>query len=137
MTADNLALVERIYEIFASRGLNTATIETMVEEGLIVPDGRIDLRGVYADSDVVQGIAEFAEFIENLPWGTSIRFEPEGFEAVDSERVFVPMILRAAGEASGAPVEVRGAHVITIRDGRAVLLQSFMDRDAARASLRP
>ena len=102
---------------------------------MVDPEGKVDFRGAYDDGEVVEGFVELARYLDALPWGRSLRFEPEGYEAVDAERVFVPIRLTGAGVASGVPVEVRGAHVVTIRDGRVVLLQSFRDREAARAAL--
>ncbi|MFL5896280.1 MAG: nuclear transport factor 2 family protein [Thermoleophilaceae bacterium] len=135
MTDDNIRLVQRVYELLSTRGVNVRAIEEMVDEGLAAPDGKIDFRGAYDDGELVQGLSEFARYLESQPWGRSLRFEPEGYEAIDEERVFVPIRLTGAGAASGVPVEVRGAHVVTIRAGRVVLVQSFRDREAARASL--
>jgi ketosteroid isomerase-like protein len=46
-------------------------------------------------------------------------------------RVVVTMRQRGRGKASGAEVDDRITHVWTIRDGRAIRLQSFADRDDA------
>jgi ketosteroid isomerase-like protein len=46
-------------------------------------------------------------------------------------RVVASMRQRGRGKTSGAEVEHRFTHVWTVRDGRAVRLQSFADRDDA------
>jgi ketosteroid isomerase-like protein len=45
--------------------------------------------------------------------------------------VLVSMRQRGRGKASGAEVDNRLTHVWTLRDGRAIRLQSFTDRDDA------
>jgi hypothetical protein len=47
----------------------------------------------------------------------AIHFEPERFFDVDDERVLAFVRVSATGEGSGAPVEIRAAHEITVRDG--------------------
>jgi ketosteroid isomerase-like protein len=51
-------------------------------------------------------------------------------------RVVASMRQRGRGKASGAEVEHRFTHVWTLRDGRAVRLQSFADREDAVRYLR-
>jgi ketosteroid isomerase-like protein len=58
------------------------------------------------------------------------RIEPvEVIETGDGAVVFVDLYVR--GKASGAPALVKGAHVITVRDGLIVRVQAFIDRDEA------
>jgi ketosteroid isomerase-like protein len=65
------------------------------------------------------------------PWGHSLKLEPERFFDVDDERVLVLVSGTAVGAGSGVPVEARGAHEITIRDGVVVRLKVYRDRDEA------
>jgi ketosteroid isomerase-like protein len=58
------------------------------------------------------------------------RIEPvEVIETEDGAVVFVDLHVR--GKASGAPALVKGAHVITLRDGLIVRVRAFIDRDDA------
>jgi ketosteroid isomerase-like protein len=61
------------------------------------------------------------------------RFEPERF--VDAgESVVVLMRVIATGGASGVPIEVESAHVVTIRDRRIISSRVYHDRsDALKA----
>jgi hypothetical protein len=66
-----------------------------------------------------------------LPWGGSLTLEPERFFDVDDERVLVFVRVTAEGEGSGAPVEMRDAHELTIRDGVFVRWKVYADRAEA------
>jgi ketosteroid isomerase-like protein len=66
-----------------------------------------------------------------LPWGRSVKLEPERFFDVDGERVLVFIHVTAEGEGSGAPVEMRDAHELTVRDGLIVRLKVYADRAKA------
>jgi ketosteroid isomerase-like protein len=58
------------------------------------------------------------------------RIEPvEVLETDDGAIVFVDLYVR--GKASGAPALVKGAHVITLRDGLIVRVRAFIDREQA------
>jgi ketosteroid isomerase-like protein len=58
------------------------------------------------------------------------RFEPERFvDAGESVAVFMRVI--ATGGASGVPIEVESAHVVTIRDGRIISSRVYHDRSEA------
>jgi uncharacterized protein len=70
-----------------------------------------------------------------LPWGESLKLEPERYFDVDHERVLVFVRVTAEGEESGAPVEMRDAHEFTIRDGVFVRWKVYADRaDALEAA---
>jgi ketosteroid isomerase-like protein len=51
------------------------------------------------------------------------------------DRVVVPFCVRARGKGSGAEVERRWAHVWTFRDGKAVMFEVFMSKEAALRTL--
>jgi ketosteroid isomerase-like protein len=95
------------------------------------PDVEIDLTAVYPDQPVLRGIDEARRFRDTSPWGSSQRFEPERFFDVDDERVLVFVRGTATGQASGAAIEVRLAHELTIRDGRLVRFKVYLDRAEA------
>jgi ketosteroid isomerase-like protein len=58
--------------------------------------------------------------------------EPERFFEAD-DRVVVFLVARGRGKGSGAEVEVRPAHVWTIRSGKAVRVQVFPYANRAEA----
>jgi ketosteroid isomerase-like protein len=94
------------------------------------PDIEFDLTAVYPDGQVLRGVEAMRRFIEEH-WGDSQSFEPERFFDVDDERVLVFVRGTAVGKDSGATVEVRLAHELTIRDGLVVRFKSYADRDEA------
>ncbi len=62
-------------------------------------------------------------------WG-EWRFEPERFiDAGDRVVVFVRVV--AKGSASGVPIELPDAHVVTIRDGCITSSRVYRDRSEA------
>jgi ketosteroid isomerase-like protein len=82
------------------------------------PEGEIALRGR-------EGFAQLGAILREA-WA-EWRLEPERFiDAGDRVVVFVRLLAR--GIASGAPVEVRTAHVVTIRDGRMTSAWVYADR---------
>ena len=69
-----------------------------------------------------------SSYADSSPWGRSLKFDPERFIDVDDECVLVFVRGTAVGEGSGVPVERRGAHEITIRDGVVVRLKTYANR---------
>jgi ketosteroid isomerase-like protein len=96
-----------------------------------VDDVVVDLTALYPDQPVLRGIDEVRRFRDSSPWGTSQRFEAERYFDVDHERVLVFVQATATGQGSGAPVEVRPAHELTIRDGLLVRFKVYVDRAEA------
>jgi hypothetical protein len=66
-----------------------------------------------------------------MPWGRSVKIEPERFFDVDDERVLVFVYVTAEGEGSGVPVAVRNAYELTIRDEVVVRWKVYADRTRA------
>jgi ketosteroid isomerase-like protein len=126
VSAENVDVVRNSYEAF-NRGDIEAALDAMHPEiewqTYIVPGpgggtyhGREGVRQLWADA---RGV--FGDF----------RNEPERFFDVPPDRVVAFVRVCGVGRESGAPVEARIAHVITLRDGMAFRVQSFEDRDAA------
>jgi ketosteroid isomerase-like protein len=57
-------------------------------------------------------------------------------EAVDDENVLVHSRQRGRGKGSGVEVEQLGVYLFTVRDGRAVRLHLYGDRESALAAIR-
>jgi ketosteroid isomerase-like protein len=64
-----------------------------------------------------------------------IYFEGHEFTAV-GDRVVVDFTLHATGRSSGIPVEQKAFQVWTLRDGKAIGLDLFTDRDEAMAAAK-
>jgi hypothetical protein len=84
---------------------------------------------------VLRGIDEWLRFREQAPWGGLVHFEPERFYDLDVERVLVLLRVSATGQASGARVEARAAHELTIRNGQLCALRCTLT--ATRPSALP
>ena len=56
---------------------------------------------------------------------------PTEFEAVDEERVLVLMEVRARSKTHRVEMPLKGANLLTIRDGRLARLEMFLDQNEA------
>lgn len=129
MSQENVDFVSRMFDEF---GWSPAGIEAASRAGLVAPDVELDFSDLYLDGPVVHGMDDWRErFVGSVPWGQSLSFEAERFFDVDDERVLIFMLVRAQGEGSGVPVEIRAAHVFTIRDGVLARWKGYSDRSAA------
>ena len=87
-----------------------------------------EIHGTYSDPEVAR---------DNLrrwlsPW-EDWRVEAEEFVTIDN-RVVVLTRYHGRGKGSGAEVDVTGAHLWVMRDGRAESMMVFSDRDKALAA---
>jgi len=127
MSQENVEIVRSIYA--DPRGLTAAA------SGMVAPDAVFDFTAAYPDQPIMRGIEELRRFRDSGPWsGSPIHFEPERFIDVDDERVLVLVRVSATGQASGARVEIRVAHEITIRDEQLVRFKVYENRDEALAA---
>jgi ketosteroid isomerase-like protein len=124
MSQQNVEIVRSLYA--DPRGLTGASADKVAD------DAEFDFAAVYPDRPILRGIEELRRFRDDGPWGGSpIHFEPERFFDVDHERVLVFVRVSARGQQSGAAVEIRVAHELTIRDGRLVRFKVHEHRDQA------
>jgi uncharacterized protein len=124
MSRENVEIVRRAYA--DPRGLAVAASDK------VASNAEFDFTAVYPDRPILKGLEEIRRFRESGPWtGSPIHFQPERFFDVDDERVLVFVRVTATGQESGAPVEIRGAHEFTIRDGLLVRFKVYGDRDQA------
>ena len=103
----------------------------MVDSARVSPDAEFDFTDVYPDQPVLRGAGAMRRFRDGGPWGASIHFEPRRFFDVDDERVLVFVDATSTGQTSGAAVESRIAHEITVRDGWIVRVKVYRDRAKA------
>ena len=128
MSEENVELVRRA---FAEFGATRDGVEKAARSGLVAPDIEIDFSALHPDGPIVRGLERWREHADSLPWGGSLKLEPERYFDVDDERVLVFVRVTAEGEESGVPVEMRDAHEFTIRDGVFVRWKVYADRTEA------
>ena len=75
-------------------------------------------------------VREFAR--QREAWGEA-RYEPVEILRTGG-RIVVLVDVTVTGKASGAPVGLEGAHVLTLRDGKIARVEAFTDRDRAFAA---
>ncbi|HYU61874.1 MAG TPA: nuclear transport factor 2 family protein [Solirubrobacterales bacterium] len=92
-------------------------------------DPRFPERGVYRGLQAVGRY--FAQFTENFDEFT---FEAEDFVDLGDDRVLVLFRLRTRGAESGARAEARPGWIYTIRGGKAVRIEAYLDRREALAA---
>ena len=83
----------------------------------------------YRGVDAIQKL--FASWIEAYP---DVRVHPISARA-NGQRVFVWVRFSGHGAASGMPLDMEMAHVITLEDGRIRRLQEYCDRAEALAAV--
>jgi hypothetical protein len=120
MTLENVELARQGYEAFRTGRLE-AVLEMMdpdIEwsEGVDVPEPQ-----VYRGHDGVRRQQEQFE----AAWES---FELEAEEFIDAgDKVVVLLKIRARGRGSEIEIEGRAAHVWTVRDGKAIRLEMYID----------
>jgi ketosteroid isomerase-like protein len=127
MSEENVTVVKAFLEASMRRDM------TKLAE---LVDPQVELHGTVGgvqEGQVYRGIAEVIreyDVVDGEAWEER-RIEPEKFLDVD-DHVVVLFHEYRRGRGSGVELENDTAAVITVRDGRVVRLQGFMDRAAAR-----
>ena len=132
MSQENVELAKSVYALIAP-GIHTSSdqIDRLFSDRL---DERFELHlpSDYPEGEPVfrgrEGMARFIGMLRDT-WG-DWRYEPEEFRDAGDRMVVLGRIL-AEGDASGVPIELKTAHVWTIRDGRAISVHVY--RDGAEA----
>ena len=125
--SENEEAIRRAYEGWNRRDLSAIDDLFHPEIEWSLPEG-----GPHGGS--VRGHEQVRAFMESyFDAFDSVRMVPETFiEAAD--RVVVFLRMPARGRGSGVQVEVRPAHVWTMRDGKAIHVEVFPERDRALAA---
>ena len=123
--------VEVVRQALAEYGLSPTGVEEAARAGLLAADAELDFSTLYPDGPIIRGLEAWRGFVDSLPWGRSLKLEPERFFDVDDERVLVFMHATAEGEGSGVPVETRTAHEFTVRDEVVVRVKVYANRAEA------
>jgi ketosteroid isomerase-like protein len=132
----NIELVRRWYALLPSLGGtdpndDPAFFDRMFRDYLD-EDYELRLPGGYPEGEPAfrgrEGLVRLLAMLRDA-WA-EWRFEPERFiDAGDQVVVFVRVVAKCS--ASGVPIELPDAHVVTLRDGR--LTSSCVDRDRSEA----
>jgi ketosteroid isomerase-like protein len=124
--SDNVELVRSIYADW-SRGemaLDRFDPEIVMVESSAIPG-----------APSAHGLDAVRRYIESFPrYWREIRIEPQ--ECVDAgDRVIVVARLVGRGRSSGVEVERTWAYVWTLRNGKALRMEAYADRDEALAAV--
>jgi ketosteroid isomerase-like protein len=132
--AANVELARRAFEAIATDGLPAALDFLDPEIEFEPPHDALEQRGTFKGHAAVRDRWDLL-----LEPFADIRMDIDELIETDDETVVVVFRIRARGKASGAPVEMRLAHVITVRDGKAVRVKAYLDPEEARraAQLEP
>jgi hypothetical protein len=122
MSQEPLAVVRRIYELLEREGLTERGLELLVEEELADPDAEIYLRSADSGRGAPIGLPDLAGFLRAVSPDVEVRLEPESFRAEGENRVLVYLRVRIGND------EARSAHIVTVRNGRGVRLESVVAR---------
>ena len=118
--------IRAAYTVFNERG--------EVEGGLFGPDVEWHNDPEWPGGGVHRGAEAIRRDLarQREAWGEA-RFDP--VEIIrGGDRIVVLIDMRVTGKTSGAPVGVEGAHVFTLRDGKVVKVEAFVDRARAFAA---
>ena len=119
MSQENVEIARRALAEF---GASSAQIEEAASAGLVSPDAELDFSALYPDGPIIRGLEAWRGFVDSLPWGRSLKLEPERFFDVDDERGATALRLASRlgldhGSATTAPAVVapEGMQVMTPR----------------------
>jgi len=127
MSQANVALIQTLLDVFLATGEMSWEL---LDEDIEVHDHDVMDAGEY------RGHLGFARWLENwdAAW-SEFTIEPEEF--LDAEPCVVLVFrMKATGRSSGAAVERHDAMVWQVRDGKAVRLDYFNDREQALKSVK-
>jgi ketosteroid isomerase-like protein len=131
MPAANVELARRAFEAIATDGLGAALDFLDPEIEFEPPKEALEQRGTFKGRVAVRDRWDLL-----LDPFDDVRLEIDELIEADDQTVVVVFRIRARGKASGAPVEMRLAHVVTLRDGRAVRMKAYLDPEEARRAAR-
>lgn len=126
MAADPVDVVRSMYEAFAAADAERIADHLQADVELIDPDlpGGGTFNGVH-------GVFDFLRL-----WGEPFRelhIDVEELIPID-HRVVAVVHQYGVAAASGAPVDMRDAHLWTVKDGLVTRIQLFLSREAALAA---
>jgi uncharacterized protein len=120
MTGDNLAVVRRLYEAMDRRDAS-AVAEFAHPDAEWIPDHRVGESPVRGRDNVIRFFTDRAEMFGDISTELERLWEQD-----DTVLAFIHV--KGEGRASGAPFDLRIAHLWTLRDGRIIRGQGFGNR---------
>ncbi len=129
MSADNVEIVERGYMAFREGGIEALMPYLHPEIEWQTPEEDVQRKEPYVGHE---GVREFFRLFDEEMSGLAIQVE----EILDGDGcVLVLLTTRSRGRASGVPIDIHDAHLLTHDDeGLATSLRMFLDRDKALAA---
>ena len=127
MPPSNVELARRAFGAVEADGLGAALDFLDPDVEFEPPDEALEHRGSFKGHDAVR--ERWDVLFEPF---SDVRIDAEEFLEADEETIVVVFRIHARGKASGVPVEMQLAHVLTVRDGRAVRLKAYLDPDEAK-----
>jgi ketosteroid isomerase-like protein len=125
--SSNVEIARAAFQAIADGGLDAALRFLDPECEFEPPEDAIERRGKFRGHTAVR--ARWNLLLEPF---SEVHMELEDVSEAGPDTVVVVFRVRGRGRASGAPVEMRLAHLVTMRDGRALRIKAFLDPDAAR-----
>lgn len=128
MSQENVEIIGRMYEAWLAHG-GSATLQTFDENIELHPDPEASWVGI---GDVYRGHAGMTSYMAAV-YEAFEDYRPEVERLIDlGDRVLTLAIEHGKGRGSGAGVQAtRTAHLWTMRDGKAVRLDLYLDREVA------
>jgi ketosteroid isomerase-like protein len=140
MSQENVEVMRSIYESFLSEDTSRYTDPSKFaalgfgDEIQLHPDPEAYWVGV---NEIYRGPEGFAAYVESVTEAfEDYRAEIEDFLEI-GDKVVILAIERGRGRGSGADVEMRTAHVWTMRGGKPVRLDLYIDRERAFKDIGP
>jgi ketosteroid isomerase-like protein len=128
--SENVEIARRAFESISRNPGDLSPIRDLLD-----PDVEFHPAEITPDSAPLSGRDAVIDRLETLvaEFG-SVTLEPREFIEVDDEKLVVVLNVRGRGRASGAETEMTLAYVLRGRDGRALSMHAFFDRDEALAA---
>jgi len=132
MSEENVAAIRRMYDAWLAQDID-AVFETFDEGIVLNPDPEATWVGV---GEVYRGHDGVRRYMAAV-YEAFEEYRPEVEKLIDAgDQVLTLAIEHGRGRESGIEVEAnRTAHVWTMREGKAVRLDLYLDREKARAAL--
>src|SRR3954452_13858001 len=129
MSQENVEVVRKLLESVNRRGLDAEA------EQLYDPDVEFREDPKFPEADMFRGRDEVSRYFSEF-WASfeQVRFESEDLRDAGDDRVVGVLREQARGQASGAQVERRSGWVISLRNGRVLKMEIYLDpTDALKA----
>jgi ketosteroid isomerase-like protein len=130
MSESNVEVVQRLFELYGSGGMEAA-LEVMDEEIVIVipPDVSAEPDSYHGHDGARRYFAGFEGTIDDVSY-EALEVFPEG------EYVLVRARLGGRGASSGLEVDLETVVVHTLKDGKITRIEPYTDLESARKGLR-